>query len=157
MLKVEQLQENVERMTTQNSELENLFRNALQENRKLQDSLDTGKILSDRQTQELQNEKTKINELEKNVEAVTKEKQRLQSFCDTIRKRADDAEKSLSQVNERVAVLQVEADRVKNVEKECEELTGKLSVVEKEHNGMQKEVTRLKEVIEVSHYISWLI
>ncbi|KAI4458632.1 hook protein [Holotrichia oblita] len=148
MLKVEQLQENVERMTSQNSELENLFRNALQENRKLQDSLDTGKILSDRQTQELQNEKTKIGELEKNVEAVTKEKQRLQSFCDTIRKRADDAEKSLSQVNERVAALQVEADRVKSVEKEREELVGKLSVVEKEHNGMQKEVTRLKEVIE---------
>ncbi|GJQ74421.1 hypothetical protein Trydic_g21291 [Trypoxylus dichotomus] len=147
-LKVEQLQENVERMTNQNVELENLFRNALQENRKLQDSLDTGKILSDRQTQELQNEKTKIGELEKNIEALTKEKQRVQSFCETIRKRADDAEKALAQVNERVCILQVDADRVKNMEKDREELQGKLSIAEKEHAGLQKEVVRLKEIVE---------
>lgn len=149
VLKVDQLQENIERLTNQNEEMENLFRNALQENRKLQDSLDTGKILSDRQSQELQNERTKIGELEKNIDGLTKEKQRVQSFCDTIRKRADDAEKTLSQVNERLSTLQVEADRAKSLEKQCEELESKLLGLEKENVGMQKEISRLKEIIEV--------
>lgn len=51
---VEQLQENCQRLNQQNSELEQLFKGALTENRKLQDSIDTLKLNSDKQRQELQ-------------------------------------------------------------------------------------------------------
>jgi predicted nuclease with TOPRIM domain len=51
---VEQLQENCQRLNQQNSELEQLFKDALTENRKLQDSIDTLKLNSDKQHQELQ-------------------------------------------------------------------------------------------------------
>jgi len=55
---VEQLQENCQRLNQQNSELEQLFKDALTENRKLQDSIDTLKLNSDKQHQELQVRKT---------------------------------------------------------------------------------------------------
>jgi len=55
---VEQLQENCQRLNQQNSELEQLFKDALTENRKLQDSIDTLKLNSDKQHQELQVKKT---------------------------------------------------------------------------------------------------
>ena len=51
---VEQLQENCQRLNQQNSELEQLFKDALTENRKLQDSIDTLKLNSDKEHQELQ-------------------------------------------------------------------------------------------------------
>jgi chromosome segregation ATPase len=51
---VEQLQENCQRLSQQNSELEQLFKDALTENRKLQDSIDSLKLNSDKQHQELQ-------------------------------------------------------------------------------------------------------
>jgi predicted nuclease with TOPRIM domain len=51
---VEQLQDNCQRLNQQNSELEQLFKDALTENRKLQDSIDTLKLNSDKQHQELQ-------------------------------------------------------------------------------------------------------
>jgi len=55
---VEQLQENCQRLNQQNSELEQLFKEALTENRKLQDSIDTLKLNSDKQHQELLVRKT---------------------------------------------------------------------------------------------------
>lgn len=148
-LKCEQLQENSERLTVQNGELENLFKNALQENRKLQDSLDTGKLISDRQSQDLQNERLKIAELTKNIDSLTKEKQRVQTLCDSIKKRADDSEKSLSQVLDQLQSLQTQVEQGKEMEKLGDELRDKLAVLEKENMGMQKEVTKLKEIIEV--------
>ncbi|XP_022905925.2 girdin-like [Onthophagus taurus] len=147
-LKVEQLQENCERFTQQQIELENLFKNALQESRKLQDSLDTAKILSDRQQQELQNERTKIAEFERNVENLTKEKQRVQSLCDTVKRRADDAEKSFNTATEKIDLLQIEADKVKNLDKNCEDLRNKVNSLEKENGNMHENVLRLKEIIE---------
>lgn len=44
MLKCEQLQENCDRLTQQNGELENIFKNALLENRKLQETVDNNKV-----------------------------------------------------------------------------------------------------------------
>ncbi|CAH0552574.1 unnamed protein product [Brassicogethes aeneus] len=149
LLKCEQLQEGCERLTQQNGELENLFKNAIQENRKLQDSVDTNKIISDRQNQDLQNEKTKINDLEKNIETLSKEKQRIHTLCDSIRKRADDAEKSVTQVSEQLHSLQVQADKGQEYEKLSKELKDKISALEKENGGMQKEVSKLKELVEV--------
>lgn len=147
-LKCEQLQENCERLNNQNLELENLFKNALQENRKLQDSLDTAKLISDRQTQDLQNERLKITELMNNVESLSKEKQRVQSLCDTVKKRADDAEKSLNQIIEQMQVLQIQADKVEDTEKVSTELNQKVTNLEKENSNLQKEIQKLKEMME---------
>lgn len=149
-LKCEQLHENCERLTAQNGELENLFKNALQENRKLQDALDTGTVISDRQVQDLQNERLKISELTKNIDSLTKEKQRVQTLCDVVKKRADDAEKSLGQIMNELQTLQLEVDKGKDIEKLGDEMKDKVAVLEKENTGMQKEIGKLKEIIEVS-------
>lgn len=150
MLKCEQLQENCDRLTQQNAELENLFKNAIQENRKLQDSIDTIKVISDRQNTDIQNERIKINDLEKNIESLAKEKQRIQILCDTIKKRADDAEKSLAQITDQLQAVQVQADKGKDFEKLGNEMKDKVTSLEKENLTMQKEITKLKEIIEVS-------
>ncbi|KAK4883258.1 hypothetical protein RN001_006577 [Aquatica leii] len=147
-LKCNQLQDNCDRLTRQNSELESLFKNALQENRKLQDGLDTAKVLSDRQNQELQNERTKTQELEKNMDVLTKEKQRVHSLCDSIRKRADDSEKSLTQLLEQVQTLQGEVNRSQVFEKLSSQQKEKIAILEKENSNMQKDVTKLKQLIE---------
>ncbi|KAF5308672.1 hypothetical protein FQR65_LT06133 [Abscondita terminalis] len=147
-LKCNQLQDNCDRLSRQNSELENLFKNALQENRKLQDSMDTAKVLSDRQNQELQHERTKIQDLEKNMDILTKEKQRVHSLCDSIRKRADDSDKSLTQVLEQVQILQAEVNRTQLFERLSNEQKEKIAALEKETSSMQKEVAKLKQLIE---------
>lgn len=147
-LKCEQLQENCERLNNQNAELENLFKNALQENRKLQDSLDTAKVISDRQSQDLQNERSKISDLMNNIESLSKEKQRVQSLCETIKKRADDAEKSLTQIMQQMQILQMQADKVEDTEKVSNELSQKVANLEKENANLQREIQKVKEMME---------
>ncbi|KAJ8965737.1 hypothetical protein NQ317_003866 [Molorchus minor] len=151
-LKCEQLQQNCDTLLQQNSELESLFKNAIQENRKLQDSLDTTKVVSDRQNTDLQNERVKISELEKNIESLTKEKQRVQVLYDTVKKRADDADKSLSQVSEQLRSLQAQADKGKEWEKLGNEMKDKVSALEKENLGLQKEVSKLREIVEIYQF-----
>ncbi|CAH1970665.1 unnamed protein product [Acanthoscelides obtectus] len=146
-LKCEQLQENRARLTEQAEELENLFKNAIHENGKLQETLDMQKAMHDRQTAELQNEKGKIQELENNMELLTKEKQRLQVMCDTIKNRADMAEKSLQQVTDQLEALHVQAEKAKELEKLNNEAENKLALLEKEVATAQKEATKLKEML----------
>ncbi|KAB0801717.1 hypothetical protein PPYR_03903 [Photinus pyralis] len=147
-LKCSQLQDNCDRLNRQNTELEALFKNALQENRKLQDTMDTGKVISDRQSQELQHERLKVQELEKNMDILTKEKQRVHTLCDTIRKRADDADKSLNQMLEQVQHLQAEVNRTALYEKLNNEQKEKIVSLEKENANMHKDITKLKHTIE---------
>lgn len=147
-IKCDQFEEQCDRWQQQNIELENLFKNAIQENRKLQDSIDQMKKISDRQVQELQNERGKIGDLEKNIESLTKEKQRIQTLCDTIKKRADDAEKSLQPLNDQVQLLQTQELEVKDLKAVVNELKTKLTTYEKENSTLQKDVTKLKEQIE---------
>lgn len=153
LLKCEQLQDNCDRLTQQNTELENLFKNAIQENRKVQNGMDSLKIISDRQNQDIQNEKTKIAELEKNIDSLSKEKQRVQALCDVVKKRADDAEKCLNQVSEQLQNLQVEVEKGKQAEKLGNELQDKVTSLEKENTSLQKEVSKLKEVMEEKEVI----
>jgi hypothetical protein len=148
VLKCDQLQENCDKLTQQNEELENLFKNAIQENRKLQDNIDTVKLTSERQVQDLQNERVKVTELEKNVESLTKEKQRVQTLCDTIKKRADNAEKSLVQMSDQIQSVQVQMQQCKEWEKLAAEQKDKISLLEKENVTMQKDVVKLKESLE---------
>ncbi|KAF5288120.1 hypothetical protein FQA39_LY15507 [Lamprigera yunnana] len=147
-LKCSQLQDNSDRLLRQNSELENIFKNVLQENRKLQDSTDAQKGIVDRQIQELQNERFKIQELEKNMDILTKEKQRVHSLCDSIRKRADDSEKSLAQTLEEVQTLQVEINRIEVFETLSNEQQEKIMSLEKENSNMAKDIIKLKQAIE---------
>ncbi|VEN42673.1 unnamed protein product [Callosobruchus maculatus] len=146
-LKCDQLQENRTRLTEQTQELENLFKNAIHENSKLQETLDMQKAMHDRQTAELQNEKLKINDLENNMELLTKEKQRLQVLCDTIKNRADMAEKSLLQVTDQLESLHTQAEKAKELEKLNSEARDKLTALEKEVATMQKEASKLKEML----------
>ncbi|KAJ8919185.1 hypothetical protein NQ315_012173, partial [Exocentrus adspersus] len=135
MLRCEQLQENCDRLTQQNEDL------------------DTVKIVADRQNTDLQNERMKINDLEKNIESLTKEKQRIQTLCDSIKKRADDAEKSLSQLTDQLHTVQAQADKGKDLEKLGNEMRDKVTSLEKENLNMQKEIAKLKEVVEAKDVI----
>lgn len=151
-LRCDQLQENCDRLTQQNSELESIFKNALLENRKLQESLDTNKGHTDRLTQDLEKERSKIETLENNVEGLTKDKQRIQSLCESVQKRADDAEKNLSQVKEQNKLLHIQADRCRELEKLGNEQHDKIATLEKETSSVQKEILKLKELVEVSYF-----
>lgn len=147
-LKCEQLQENGDRLAQQNSELESLFKNAIVENKKLQANLDSQKLVLDRQNQEVQNEKTKIGDLEKTIDGLSKEKQRVQALCDAVKKRADDAEKCLNQTMEEVRALQRAAEEGRKAEIAEKELQERVAVLEKENAGLQKEAVKLKEAVE---------
>ncbi|XP_074039067.1 protein girdin [Leptinotarsa decemlineata] len=152
-LKCEQLQENCDKLTRQNAELEDLFENAIKENRKLQDSIDSQKMILDRQNSELNNERTRINEMEKNMEHLTKEKQRVQLLCDTVKKRADDAEKCVSDYSKQVRAIEAQADKAKDFEKMANDSREAVIVLEKENSTMSKEIAKLKEIIETKDVI----
>lgn len=53
-LKIESLNDNIERLTQQNSDLELVWKQALEENKKLQNSLQNQKTSSEKQQQEFQ-------------------------------------------------------------------------------------------------------
>lgn len=147
-LKCEQLQENCNRVMQQNSELEEVFKNALEENRKLQDSLDSQKLFIDRQAIDRDSEKNKLQDFERHLESLTKDKQRIQMLCDSIQRRADDLEKTLDARTKELNILKPEADKVTSFIIQTEELKTKLSYSEKESHNLQREVNKLREAIE---------
>lgn len=147
-LKSEQLQENYNRLVQQNSELEEVFKNALEENRKLQDSLDSQKAFIDRQAIDRESEKLKLQDFERHVESVTKDKQRIQMLCDSIQRRADDLQKTLDSRTKELNLIKPEADKVTGLIIQSEELKTKLTYSEKEANNLQREVNKLKEIVE---------
>ncbi|KPJ19852.1 Protein Daple [Papilio machaon] len=147
-LKCEQLQENCNRLMQQNSELEEVFKNALEENRKLQDSLDNKKAFIDRQSIDRESEKNKLQDFEKHLESLTKDKQRIQMLCDSIQKRADDLEKSLDARTKELNSVKPEADKAMRLLIQTEELKTKLTYSEKEAHNLQREVNKLKEAVE---------
>ncbi|XP_063534408.1 protein Daple [Cydia strobilella] len=147
-LKCEQLQENCNRVMQQNSELEDVFKNALEENRKLQDSLDSQKSLIDRQSIDRESEKNKLQDFEKHLESLTKDKQRIQMLCDSIQRRADDLEKTLDAKTKELNMLKPEANKVTGLIIQMEELKTRLTYSEKEAHNLQREVGKLREAVE---------
>ncbi|XP_063362436.1 protein Daple [Cydia amplana] len=147
-LKCEQLQENCNRVMQQNSELEDVFKNALEENRKLQDSLDSQKSHIDRQSIDRESEKNKLQDFEKHLESLTKDKQRIQMLCDSIQRRADDLEKTLDAKTKELNMLKPEADKVTGLIIQTEELKTRLTYSEKEAHNLQREVGKLREAVE---------
>ncbi|GBP57950.1 Protein Daple, partial [Eumeta japonica] len=147
-LKCEQLQENYNRLVQQNSELEEVFKNALEENRKLQDSLDSQKTAIDRQAIDRESEKIKLQDFERHLEALTKDKQRIQMLCDSIQRRADDLEKTLDARTKELNILKPEADKVTGFIIQTEELKTKLTYIEKENQSLLRDVNKLRESVE---------
>lgn len=147
-LKCEQLQENCSRLMQQNSELEEVFRNALEENRKLQDSLDSQKTFIDRQSIDRDSEKNKLQDFEKHLESLTKDKQRIQMLCDSIQRRADELEKTLDARTKELNIVKPEADKVTGLIILTEELKTKLTYSERDSHNLQREVNKLREAVE---------
>ena len=147
-LKFDQLQENCDRMNQQNSELENVFKNALTENKKLQDIIESKQVQIEKISQDKELEKIKIQDLENQIESLNKEKERIQNLSDSIQRRANDLEKSLQnkvkdfdQLKERTA----EFDAFK---RDLGEIRNKLGLVEKENISLNKELVKTKEHLE---------
>lgn len=147
-LKCEQLQENCNRLMQQNSELEDVFKNALEENRKLHDSLDSQKAFIDRQSIDRESEKTKLQDFERHLESLTKDKQRIQMLCESIQRRADDLEKTLDSRTKELQILKPEADKVTGLIIQTEELKTKLTYSERDTHNLQREVNKLRETVE---------
>ncbi|KOB66901.1 Hook protein [Operophtera brumata] len=147
-LKCEQLHENSNRVMQQNSELEEVFKNALEENRKLQDSLDSKKTFIDRQAIDRESEKNKLQDFEKHLESLTKDKQRIQMLCDSIQRRADDLEKSLDARTKELNLIKPDADKVTGLIIQTEELKTKLTYSERDTHNLQREVNKLREAVE---------
>lgn len=152
-LKCDQLQENCNRLMQQNSELEDVFKNALEENRKLQDSLDSQKVFIDKQAIDRDSEKNKLQDFERHLESLTKDKQRIQMLCDSIQRRADDLEKSLDARTKELNIVKPEAEKVTALIIQTEELKTKLTYSEKESHNLQREVNKLREASEEKHVL----
>ncbi|XP_050587035.1 protein Daple isoform X2 [Bombus affinis] len=147
-LKIESLNDNIERLTQQNSDLELVWKQALEENKKLQNSLQNQKTSSEKQQQEFQTQHTKMIELEKNCDTAVKEKQRVQSLLESVQRRADDLERSLELANQKVEELKIIENNVKEINSKCLDLESKLVTVEREKDIAQRDVHRYRETIE---------
>lgn len=149
-IKCEQLSENYTRLSKQNSELESAFKSALDENSKIQENLDHSRAAIDRQSNDIQCERLKSQELERNLDASIKEKQYVQALCDTIKSRADDLETTLNDSRGKVESLRESADKSYQFEELAKERATKIQNFEKEITNLQKEVLKLKELQEVN-------
>lgn len=149
-LKVDRLQENFDRLTTQNKELETVFKNVLEENKKLQDSLDLRKQAAERQMQDREVERTKLIDLEKHNETTTKEKQRIQNLSDSIQRRAEDLERLLDIKTNELELLQPIVAQWEISKNELNDLRDRTVILEKENTNWSKEVGKLKKSLEVN-------
>ncbi|XP_076181137.1 protein girdin isoform X1 [Ptiloglossa arizonensis] len=147
-LKIESLNDNTERLTQQNSDLELVWKQALEENKKLQNSLKNQRASSEKQQQEFQVQHTKVIELEKSYDTAVKEKQRVQSLLESVQRRADDLERSLDLANQKVGELKIVENNIKEINSKCLDLETKLVTVEKEKDTAQRDIYRYRETIE---------
>lgn len=154
-LKQEQLQENCDRFTQQNQELEEMFKNALEENKKLQDSIDNRQQASERQMQDREVDRIKMVGLEKQVETLTKEKQRIQTLSDSIQRRADDLERFLETKKKELESLIPKAESCDRFEIEMLDMKEKIVTMEKENANLAKDLNKFKGVLEVKSLYSF--
>lgn len=147
-LKSDQLQDNCERLNTQNSELENVFKNALTENKKLQDVVDSKQLNIEKSSHEKEIDRLKQTDLENQIESLNKEKQRIQNLSDSIQRRANDLEKSFTIKTKEYETLKEKTVEFELIKKEVSEFRNKLLMVEKENVNMNKELTKTKENLE---------
>lgn len=156
-LKSEQMQENCNRFTQQNQELEEMFKNALEENKKLQDSIDNRQKATDQQMQDREMDKMKIVALENQIETLTKEKQRIQNLFVSIQRRADDLERFLDTKKKELESAMEKAEACDRFEIETLDLKEKISTLEKDNANLTKDLNKFKETLEVNHSIIIII
>lgn len=147
-LKCDQLQDNCDRMNLQNSELENVFKNALTENKKLQDIIESKQQVIEKSSADKELERIKYQDLETQIESLTKEKQRIQNLSDSIQRRANDLEKSLLTKTKDFDALKERTAEFETFKKELNEIRSRLGLVEKENITLNKEVLKAKENLE---------
>lgn len=147
-LKVEQLQENCNRLVGQNKELENVFRDALEENKKLQDAMDNRQQANDRQLQEREVDRMKLIDMEKHAETLTKEKQRIQNLYESVQRRAADLERVTDKNKKEIDELQAKTVELNSIKTEVNELRDKNVAMERETVALVKEATKLRENVE---------
>lgn len=148
-LKLDQLQENTNRFTQQNQELEEMFKNALEENKKLQDAIDNRQEASEKQMQDKELDRMKLMGLEKQVETLTKEKQRIQNLSVSIQRRADDLERFLDTKKKELESIAPKAAACDRFEIETLDLKEKINAMEKENANLSKDLNKFKETLEV--------
>ncbi|KFB42814.1 AGAP002527-PA-like protein [Anopheles sinensis] len=147
-LRLEQTQENCNRLVQQNSELENVFKNALEENKKLQDAIDSKQQMIDRQTHDRELDRIRHIDLEKQIESLTKDKQRVQNLFESIQRRTIDLERSIDTKSKESVQLNERLKQLEDVRKEVYDLRGKCATVERENVNLNKELVKYKEVLE---------
>ncbi|XP_016926278.2 girdin isoform X3 [Drosophila suzukii] len=144
-LKTEQMQENIQRLTQQNVELEGVFKNALEENKKLQDAVDSRQKSYDRQSLEREADRQKLSDAEQHVETLNKEKQRIQTLNDSIQRRADDLERLAESKTKELEQYAQKSKQYEQTKQKLYEIEAKVSTFERENASLLKEVSKLKE------------
>lgn len=147
-LRLDQVQENCNRHVQQNAELENVFKNALEENKKLQDSLDAKQQILDKQSHDRELDRIRQIDLEKQIEGLVKDKQRVQNLCESIQRRTADLERSLEVKTKEVHQMNEACNELITIKKEFYELNAKVSLFEKENAGQAKDIIKYKEILE---------
>ncbi|XP_023174149.2 girdin isoform X2 [Drosophila hydei] len=144
-LKIEQMQENIQRLTQQNVELESVFKNALEENKKLQDAVDNRQKSYDRQSLEREADRQKLSDAEQYVETLNKEKQRIQTLNESIQRRADDLERLAEAKTKELEQYVEKTHQFEQTKQKLYEIEAKVCTYERENASLLKEVTKLKE------------
>ncbi|XP_043277074.1 girdin isoform X2 [Venturia canescens] len=147
-LKIESLNDGNERLCQQNSDLELVCRQALEENKKLQDTLKNQRASFERQQQEYQIQHNKILQLENNYDGVIKEKQRIQSLLESVQRRADDLDRSLEIANQKLEGLKNVENSAEKTESKCSELEMKIAMLEKDKESALRDIYKYRETIE---------
>lgn len=147
-MKVEQLQENVSRMQQQNSELEKLVKDALQDNVKLQESRESFRARSEKLDQELQVEHGRRGNAEHLADNLSKEKQWLQNSYDSLQRKAEELEHAVESASQLADRNRAELQRIPELQRHLAEAESKCIIMEKEKLAFTREVIKLKEVLE---------
>lgn len=92
-------------------------------------------------------------EVEKSYDTAVKEKQRVQLLLESVRRRADDLERTLETTNQKVEELKVIENTVNEINSKCMDLESKLAVTEKEKDVAQRDIYKCRETIEVYVYL----
>ncbi|XP_030385520.1 girdin isoform X2 [Scaptodrosophila lebanonensis] len=144
-LKIEQMQENIQRLTQQNVELESVFKNALEENKKLQAAVDNRQKSYDRQSLEREADRQKLSDVEQHVETLNKEKQRIQTLNESIQRRADDLERLVESKGKELEQFTEKTQQYEQTKHRLYEIEAKVCTYERENASLLKEVSKLKE------------
>ncbi|XP_008543968.1 girdin isoform X2 [Microplitis demolitor] len=147
-LKIDSLTDNNERLAQQNADLESVCKQALEENKKLQNTLKNQRMSFERQQQDYQTQHTKIVEMENNYETVVKEKQRVQSLLESVQRRADELDRSLESANQKLDEYRNVEKKLKDTEVKCNDLEAKILALEKDKDAALRDVHKYREAIE---------